>query len=234
MKARLPSCITMTAAPGTAKRWRAFLMSRSIFAATGDGSCVGVAATLLTVSNRGSRTATDLRDMDIRSSLFLYSKYRLILNYRGTQRMAQKHFLDQVQLEALPISIRLAIVQRLEIDRHATARELARRLGRPVTALYHHLKQLEDVGVLRIVSERKGPRRPEAVYALVAGYLSTAEAVKSPRGRMTYARTAVRVADAGARALEAAVVRNNIKFAGQGRNAMVKYYLLRADKKKIA
>jgi len=148
--------------------------------------------------------------------------------------MPRKHFLTQIQLESLTSPIRLAIVQRLEVDREATARELARRMGRPVTSLYHHLKQLEEVGVLRIVGRRKGARRPEAVYAMVADYLSSAEAVKTPKGRKTYSRAAARVAEAGARAFSAAVARGRPRFDGDQRNAMVRYFVLRADRKKMA
>src|SRR6202042_755240 len=97
--------------------------------------------------------------------------------------MSKKHILDQSQLESLTSPIRLAIVQRLEVDKQATARELAHRMGRPVTSLYHHLKQMEDVGVLRVAAERKGARRPEAVYAMVADQLSSAQAVKTRQGR---------------------------------------------------
>src|SRR5580700_4097454 len=53
-----------------------------------------------------------------------------ILNYRTTQPMPKKHLLSQTQLASLTSPVRLAIVQRMEIDREATARELARRMGR--------------------------------------------------------------------------------------------------------
>ena len=148
--------------------------------------------------------------------------------------MPRKHFLSQIQLASLTSPIRLAIIQRLEIDREATARELAGRMGRTVTSLYHHLKQLEDVGVLRVVGERKGPRRPEAVYAMIADYLSTAEAVKTRAGRKTYGRAALRVAEAGARAFSAAMARGKPAFDGEHRNAAVRYYVLRADKQRLA
>ena len=148
--------------------------------------------------------------------------------------MSTKHFLSQIQLESLTSPIRLAIVQRLEVDKEATARELARRMGRPVTSLYHHLKQLEDVGVLRIVAERKGVRRPEAVYAMVADYLSSAEAVKTEPGRKTYGRAAARVAEAGARAFSAALVQGSPRFDGEQRNAFVRFYALRATREKLA
>jgi predicted ArsR family transcriptional regulator len=148
--------------------------------------------------------------------------------------MPTKHFLNQIQLGSLTSPIRLAIVQRLEVDKEATARELARRMGRPVTSLYHHLQQLEDVGLLRIVAERKGARRPEAVYAMVADTISSAQAVKTRAGRETYSRAALRVAEAGARAFSAAVARGRPRFDGERRNATVKYFVLRADRKKLA
>jgi predicted ArsR family transcriptional regulator len=148
--------------------------------------------------------------------------------------MPKKHCLTQLQLESLTSPVRLAIVQRLEIDKEATADELAQRMGRPATALYHHLKQLTDVGVLRVVAKRKGSRRPAVVYAMVAGELSSAEAVKTRPGRETYGRAAARVADAGARAFAAALAQGDLRFEGRRRNAMVKYFVLRADGKKIA
>lgn len=147
--------------------------------------------------------------------------------------MPKKHFLNATQLESLTSPVRLAIVQRMEIDKEVTARELAQRMGRPVTSIYHHLKQLEAVGVLRVVAERKGPRRPEAVYAMVGDYLSSAEAVRTQKGRQTYSRTAARVAEAGARAFSAAVADGNPRFDGEHRNTTARYYVLRADKRKI-
>ena len=148
--------------------------------------------------------------------------------------MPTKHFLSQTQLESLTSPVRLAIIQRLEIDKEATARELAHRMGRSVTSLYHHLKQLEDVGVLRIVSERKGARRPEAVYAMVADRLSSAEAVKTELGRKAYSRSAARVAEAGARAFSGAVAHGSPRFDGEERDAMVRFFVLRADKEKLS
>lgn len=82
--------------------------------------------------------------------------------------MPQKHLLTESQLESLNSPVRLAIIQRLEVDKQATVRELAHRMGKATTALYHHIKGLEEVGLLRVVGEKKGARRPEAVYALIA------------------------------------------------------------------
>ncbi|MDG3442938.1 helix-turn-helix transcriptional regulator [Nitrospirillum amazonense] len=51
-------------------------------------------------------------------------------------------------------------------------------MGRPVTSLYHHLKQMEEIGLLRVVGERRGARRPKAVYAMVADHLSSSAAIE--------------------------------------------------------
>ena len=148
--------------------------------------------------------------------------------------MPKKHLLSQIQLDSLSSPIRLAIIQRLEIDKQATAHELAQKMGRSVTSLYHHLKQLEEVGLLYVASERPGVRRPEAVYAMAVGRLSSANAVKTPQGRKTYGRTGARIADAGARAFTAAVTQGRPRFEGEERNTAAKHYVLRADKEKLA
>lgn len=148
--------------------------------------------------------------------------------------MVSTFALSPDQLECLTMPMRLAIVQRLESDKEATARELAARMGRPATSLYHHLKQLEEIGLVRIVGERRGSRRPEAVYALVADDFSSAEAVKTDAGRKAYARSAMRVAEAAARALSAAVEADKAKFEGEGRNTRIRFFTVRADKAKLA
>jgi DNA-binding transcriptional ArsR family regulator len=148
--------------------------------------------------------------------------------------MQTKHFLTEAQLESLNSPIRLAIIQRLEVDKKATVRDLAHRMGRAATALYHHIRELEEVGLLRIAGERKGTRRPEAVYAMVAPYLSSAKAVKTEKGREIYSRSSGRVADAAARAFSSAVQHGDARFDGANRNAAIRFYVLRADKKKLA
>lgn len=148
--------------------------------------------------------------------------------------MPKKHFLTEAQLESLNSPARLAIVQRFEVDKQATVRELAHRMGRAATALYHHIKELEEIGLLRVVGEKKGSRRPEAVYAMVSPYLSSAEAVKSEKGREIYSRAGARVADAAARAFSSAVQHGDARFEGPYRNAAIRFYVLRTDKKKLA
>ena len=133
------------------------------------------------------------------------------------------------QLEAIASPVRLAIVQRLDADGAATAKELAQRLGRPVTALYHHLELLQRCGLLRVVESRKGERRPEAVYACVSARLSSARAARSDSGRRTLAKTAARAAGATLRAFSTACERAAARLDGRRRNTVVRHFAVRAD-----
>lgn len=142
--------------------------------------------------------------------------------------------LTQRQLGALASSPRLAIIQRLDIDREATARELAERLGRPVTALYHHLGQLEASGLIRVVERRSTGRRPEAVYAVVSRQLSSAEALRSAGGRRSLIKMAASAAGASLRAFAALAAQAAARFDGPQRNCAVRHLAFRADDARLA
>lgn len=147
--------------------------------------------------------------------------------------MASEHALTPDQIDCLTHPLRLAIIQRLEGDKEATARELALRIGRPPTSLYHHLKQLLDIGLVRVVGERKGLRRPEAVYALLADEYTTIDAVKTSAGKQAYARSTSRIAEAAARALSGAVEADNARFLGAARNTRARFFMARANREKL-
>jgi hypothetical protein len=68
----------------------------------------------------------------------------------------------------------------------------------------------------------------------LAGYLSSAEAVKTEPGRKTHGHGATRLADVGARAFSAAVARGGTTFEGDARNARARFYVLRATSDKRA
>lgn len=138
------------------------------------------------------------------------------------------------QLGVLASSVRLAIVQRLDIDGPATARALAAFLGQPVTGLYHHLKQLRDKRVIRITEVRRGGRRPEAVYALVGKQLSSSRAARTAAGRESLRRVAARVLGATLRAFSASLSGAAARLEGPGRNAALRHLVFRADAARLA
>jgi DNA-binding transcriptional ArsR family regulator len=73
--------------------------------------------------------------------------------------------LSATQARVLASPARLEIVEAFGALGRASARELAAHLGRSPGAVYHHVRALEQAGIVREVARRPGTRRPEAVYA---------------------------------------------------------------------
>lgn len=142
--------------------------------------------------------------------------------------------LTPLQLGSLASSPRMAIIQRLDIDGHASARELAERLGRPVTALYHHLERLQQDGLVRVVEHRSTGRRPEAVYAVAAAQLSSVDAVRTAAGRRSLVSVATRAVAASLRAFAALASSAAARFDGPQRNCAVRHLSFRADAARLA
>jgi sugar-specific transcriptional regulator TrmB len=63
----------------------------------------------------------------------------------------------------------------------ASAAELASRLGITSHSIYYHIRFLERAGVVKVQEIRKGPIKPEAIYALAAERILLHPNVKSQR-----------------------------------------------------
>lgn len=142
--------------------------------------------------------------------------------------------LTPTQLAAMASPARMAILQRLDADGPASTRELAERLGRPVTALYHHLAHLQKNGLVRISGHRGTGRRPEAVYAVVSQQLSSRDAVRTAAGRKSLIRVATSTVAATLRAFAAAASHAAARFEGPHRNCTVRHLSFRADDARLA
>lgn len=73
------------------------------------------------------------------------------------------------QVRALSSPVRQSIVNAIKRLGRASIRELAAELGRAPSSLYYHMKKLEQAKLIHEVEVRETARRPEVVYALVAG-----------------------------------------------------------------
>lgn len=73
---------------------------------------------------------------------------------------------DLRALEAINSPTRLRILYQLVEP--TTVREIADRLGVPVTRLYYHINALEEVGLIEVVETRKSGARLQRVYRAVA------------------------------------------------------------------
>ena len=89
-----------------------------------------------------------------------------------TRRSRDMLVLNPRQTGMLISPARLEIVEAFAALGRASARELAAHLRRPPGAIYHHVRMLEQGGLITEVGRRRGPRRPEAVYAPVAERLA--------------------------------------------------------------
>lgn len=100
---------------------------------------------------------------------------------------------DLAALEAINNPMRLRILYQLVEP--ATVREVAERLGVPVTRLYYHVNALEAVGVIEVVEVRKSGARLQRVYQAVATHFQPGEKLLESAG------DPVRVAEAAAGAV---------------------------------
>jgi len=86
-----------------------------------------------------------------------------------------------------------------------SVREVARALGRKVTSIYHHIKRLEEVGLIEVVRSSVADRgRPFIVYRSIAPRVRLARAQSDPKlrgpmkkwAKMTMAQAANEYGDA--------------------------------------
>jgi predicted ArsR family transcriptional regulator len=104
------------------------------------------------------------------------------------------------QLRLMSFGPRRDIIALLANDPELSARDMAQRLGRRVTALYRHLDLLLEAGLIRQTGARPGPKRPEALFALASRlYHPSPEIFATADGRAAYVRAAARYAAAASR-----------------------------------
>jgi DNA-binding transcriptional ArsR family regulator len=103
------------------------------------------------------------------------------------------------QIETLASPLRHDIGDRLAALGPLTVQSLARALGRRPTSIYHHLKQLEAVGLVRAVKVEGVRGRPAQVYESVATRMRLARAARKPANRRPLARAGAAAALRAAR-----------------------------------
>ncbi len=94
------------------------------------------------------------------------------------------------QLEALVTIARTDILDRLVAHGALSVRELAAALGMRPTAIYHHLRVLEDVELVRATETRAERGRPAALYEAAGSLVRLARAPAKPENRPAMARIA--------------------------------------------
>ena len=101
--------------------------------------------------------------------------------------------LNGAQLEALTAPARHDILDRLIAQGPMTVADIAAALGRQRTAIYHHLRQMEAVGLIeaeRPAAASREPGRPSLVYRAADPHIVATEASREPTNRKLIARAA--------------------------------------------
>jgi DNA-binding transcriptional ArsR family regulator len=88
--------------------------------------------------------------------------------------------LQRKQLRSLVSQRRLEIIDRLVAAGPLAAKELARLVGAQPSALYHHLRQLMDVGLVVEAGYRVASRRREVLYMTRAPRIRLFRALRDP------------------------------------------------------
>src|SRR5215470_14801865 len=94
------------------------------------------------------------------------------------------------QMRALASPIRIEMIGLFQSYGPMAIRELAERLSRPADGLYHHVRQLLRVGILRLEQTRRVGKRDEAEYELTAERVGHQEPPKSPSMKKALADSA--------------------------------------------
>jgi predicted ArsR family transcriptional regulator len=123
------------------------------------------------------------------------------------------------QLRLMSFASRREIMAVLANDAGQSARELAVRLRRPVTGLYRHLSALLHAGLIRQSGQRRGSKRPEALYSLAHRWFSATDAVATADGKAAFAEAGSRYAAATARKLKRAMASETVRLASTDANA---------------
>jgi predicted ArsR family transcriptional regulator len=142
--------------------------------------------------------------------------------------------LTPAQLRALGSVVRAEIVSSLSNGEAKSVRDLAGELGRPVTGLYHHLGKLQRERLVRAVSARPGPRRPEQLYGLAATRLSSRVASRSKAGRAALEAAGRRFIAAATRAFSAALRSGAAHTEGAHRDTSLRHVQLQLSKGDLA
>lgn len=137
------------------------------------------------------------------------------------------------ELSALGSAVRLDLIEQLKLAPGSSVRELATRLDRKPSSLYHHLAILEAAGLIRRAGERRIGKRDEVLYELAAERLRVARSAHRSGSRQTLASIGPALLRHAARAYVRAVEDGNTPLDGPLRGALLRLLSLRLDRAEL-
>jgi predicted ArsR family transcriptional regulator len=146
------------------------------------------------------------------------------------RKATDKLAISPEQLRLMSFGPRQELIAVLVNNANLSARDLAQRLRRPVTGIYRHLDLLQDARLIRQSGLRPGPKRPEALYALVSPVFSADHSSMTKEGRLTVADAASRYAADAARKFQRAVKDDVSRMAQEDANTRLQATDLQLDR----
>jgi DNA-binding transcriptional ArsR family regulator len=122
------------------------------------------------------------------------------------------------QIRAMSSPIRHEIGDRLAALGPVTVKDLADALGKKPTAIYHHLRQLEAVGLVKATRQAGERGRPAVVYATIAPRMRLARAPRKAVNRGPMARAGIAAATQAGRDYAQGFAQLHWAIEGAGRN----------------
>jgi len=113
------------------------------------------------------------------------------------------------QLRALASPVRIEMVGVFQAHGPLAIRELAEKMSRPADGLYHHVRQLQMVGILRVAETRRAGKRDEAIYELTAERFGHSAQPKTAAMRNAIVETAASALRLANREFRRAVLADN-------------------------
>ncbi len=137
------------------------------------------------------------------------------------------------QIEALASAVRLDIVDRLVAMGPMSVRDLAAALGRKPTAIYHHLRLMEDLGLIRSLQVRSARGRPAQVYETVGSLMRMSRAPLREENREPMAQVGAAVASQAAKDYASAFDRGDWRLEGDDRNHWIFRVVMRPSPERL-
>jgi DNA-binding Lrp family transcriptional regulator len=130
------------------------------------------------------------------------------------------------QLKALASPIRIELVGQFQSHGPMAIRELAEKTGRPADGLYHHVRQLLKVGILKEAESRRIGRRDEVVFGLTQERFGHEQRPASPAMKRAIVETAAAALRLTSREFERSVI-SGPSAQNDSENCPVSHYLSR-------
>jgi DNA-binding transcriptional ArsR family regulator len=137
------------------------------------------------------------------------------------------------QLKALQSAVRMDIVDRLVAVGPMSVKDLAAWTGKKATPIYHHLQQLENVGLVKRTHEFGTRGRPAAVYRASGSPVRWARAPLKVSNRKPMARIGRVVASQAAKDYALGFQASNWRIEGPKRNHWVFRCVARPSPKRL-